>query len=471
VVLRLAIRRFQCRNGACAKRTFTERLSVVAPYSQTTNRLTATHQAIALALGGEPGARLAGKLAVPTSPDTLLRRVRQAALGTFTSPRALGIDDFAFRKGQTYGTILVDLERRRIVDLLPDREAGTVAAWLRTHRGTEIITRDRATAYAQAAREAAPDAVQVADRWHLLKNLRDALERVLHRRTSAIRALLSGPKADSSGRPAHEEARGQPGPGLATEGRRRRQDRFEQVRRLHQDGHSLRGIASTLRLHYRTVERYVRSDTCPDWYPGRQRPSSRDRFKEYIRRRLSEGRRNRRLIRDELAAMGCRAGRSAVGDYIRRLEAEMDVAPGPVQLPASDALSKAPSARRLAFACVIRAEDRSEEDRRHLAALCSSDHAIREAIELAEAFAALIRDRTPVGLSAWLSRAESCSVAGMRTFARGLRQDEAAVRAAMTLEWSNGPVEGRVNRLKTIKRTMFGRARFDLLRARVLLAG
>ena len=168
--------------------------------------------------------------------------------------------------------------------------------------------------------------------------------------------------------------------------------------------------------------------------------------------------------------MGYRAGRTAVEDYIRRLETERGVASSPARPRDSERQFQVPSARKLAVMSLIRPEDRTEEDRQHLSASCAGDRAISEAVDLAAGFAALIRNRAPDGLSAWLSRAERCSVAGMRSFARGLRQDEAAVRAAMTVDWSNGRVEGRVNRLKTIKRTMFGRARFDLLRARILHA-
>jgi transposase len=330
------------------------------------------HHAIGFALGDESGARLAEKRAVPISPDTLLRRIRQAALGTIPSPRVLGIDDFAFRKGQTYGTILVDLERRRVVELLPDREADTVAAWLRAYRGAEVITRDRATAHAQAAREAAPEAVQVADRWHLLENLRDALERALQRRTSAIRAFLSNHKPVSSAPPERDKARARPSAESPAERQRRREDLFERVRRLHEEGYSLRRIAAELSLRYRTVERYVRSDACPDWGRGRRRPSALDRFKQHIRRRLSDGCRNRRQLRDELVLMGCRAGRTAVEDYMRRLEAERGVGSSLSQQRDSDPEIQIPSVRTLAVMSLIRLEDRTEEDRQHLSALCAA---------------------------------------------------------------------------------------------------
>lgn len=153
---------------------------------------------IAQALGGEPGARLAARLSMATSPDTLLRRVRRSVPSAVSAPRALGVDDFAFRKGSRYSTILIDLERRQVVDLLPDREATTVAAWLRAHPGVEVVARDRATAYSQAASEAAPDAVQVADRWHLVKNARDVAERVLQRRAASVRSLLGGRRDEPS---------------------------------------------------------------------------------------------------------------------------------------------------------------------------------------------------------------------------------------------------------------------------------
>ncbi len=239
---------------------------------------------------------------------------------------------------------------------------------------------------------------------------------------------------------------------------------------MHGEGHSLRGIAAALGLHYRTVERYVRSDACPDWCQGRRGPSALDRFEAYIRRRLSEGCRKRCQIRRELEALGYHGGKTAVRDYVRRLEDEMGM-PSSTAPPAPPPRVEVPSARRLAVSVVSRPADRSAEDRGHLEALGTGDATIWSAIELAEQFAALIRGRDPRGLADWLTRAESSSAAGLRSFARRLRQDEAAVRAGLTVEWSNGPVEGHVNRLKFVKRAMYGRACFELLRARVLQAG
>jgi len=182
VRLELHTRRFRCRNSLCAQRIFSERQPrVVAHYARKTVRLNAALELIGFAVGGEAGARLARELGLAVSPDTLLRRLRVASQKELTTPRIIGVDDFAFRRGQRYGTLLVDLVRRCPIDLLPDREAETLSAWLKAHPGIEIVTRDRSKTYASGITDGAPTAVQIADRWHLLKNLREALERLLKR--------------------------------------------------------------------------------------------------------------------------------------------------------------------------------------------------------------------------------------------------------------------------------------------------
>jgi transposase len=248
--------------------------------------------------------------------------------------------------------------------------------------------------------------------------------------------------------------------------------RFEEVRRRHHEGESLRAIARAMGLHYRTVERYTRSDACPDRRPGRRGPSRLDRFAEDIARRLREGCHNTPQIRRELQAMGYRGAVSTVRQYVRRLEGDTNgrSPQGPATGAASRVEGPTPSPRRLAALTPVRPDDRPAEDQRALEALRAGDEAIREAIELTEGFAAVVRGRSPDALTGWPGRAEGSRVPELRTFARGLRPDDAAVRAGIALPWSNGPVEGHVNRLKAIKRSMYGRAGFDLLRARVLAA-
>ena len=191
VRLQVAVRRFVCPQSDCPRRIFTERLpGFAAPWARTTDRLRQTQTDIGSSLGGEAGVRLAARMAITTSPDTLLRRVKRLKNEPAGPPRVVGIDDWAWRKGQRYGTIVVDLERSDVIDLLPDRDAETVAAWLKAHPGVEVVSRDRSATYAQAATEGASQAEQVADRWHLLKNLREAVERVLERHSAVVDAAL-----------------------------------------------------------------------------------------------------------------------------------------------------------------------------------------------------------------------------------------------------------------------------------------
>lgn len=176
----LQVRRFFCLQPACPRKTFAEAIPAIAKrYARRTIRLEEVLVQIGLIVGAEPGARLTAPLGIPCSPDTVLRCVHRAPLDPPQPPRVVGIDDWSWRKGHRYGTIICDLERHCPIDVLADRSADSVEAWFKAHPGVEIISRDRATAYAEGARKGAPQAIQVADRWHLLGNLEEALEDLL----------------------------------------------------------------------------------------------------------------------------------------------------------------------------------------------------------------------------------------------------------------------------------------------------
>jgi transposase len=480
VVLRITVRRFRCRAAGCERSIFCERLpAVLAPHARTTDRLATAHRVIGFALGGEAGSRLARHLAVPTSGDTLLRRVKASPLPSRPTPRVLGVDDFAFRKWTSYGTILMDLERRVVVDLLPDRAAGTLAAWLKTHPGVEVVSRDRATAYAQAVREAAPTATQVADRFHLVGNLRQAVERALGRQTSAVRRAFQETQATTTTpMPAPP-----PGPlslkERAAAGKRAaREERFDQVRQMHRDGISLRRIAAHFHMRFRTVQKYLRADVCPRWHSARKgipAPSPLDPYQDQVRRRVADGLSNARALFRDLQSQGYAGGYSPVRKAVHRL-AQQDRRIGPRGIPHAcrpvpSPRPSVPSARRLSFAVARRPDRRSPNDRRYLERLAHADPGVNTAVRLVERFLTLTRTRSECGLDSWLADAAASKLPEFQAFARRLRQDEAAIRAGLSLAWSNGPVEGANHRLKLIKRQMYGRAGFDLLKTRVLNSG
>jgi transposase len=486
VALRLVVRRFRCARPDCPQAIFCERLpGLLEPHARSTTRLAGAHRAIGFALGGEAGSRLADRLDMPTSPDTLLRRLQNAPGEVDPPPRYVGVDDWAMRKGQRYGTILIDLERGRVIDLLPGRDGFALKAWLKEHPSVEVITRDRWAAFAQAAAEAAPQAQQVADRWHLLKNLREAVERLLARMSGAVREALRDsvpPEADDQPSEVAPAIALPPGSALGGEPlsprkqvqqskRQQRIQEYERVRAFRAEGLSLRQTARAAGVSVKRVIRYLREDRCPDWNPGRRRPTQLDRFVPQVNAWITQGGSNAAELYRELCEQGCRASYDAVRRFVsRRLGSTGRPGPrvGRLTPPAAPA---PPSARQLSFAFIRREDERTEEQLRQVERLQAGDAALQEGLGLAASFAALVRKTAPGTLCDWLTLTEGSGCAELRSFAAGLRQDEAAVAAALTADWSNGPVEGHVNRLKVIKRQMYGRAGLALLRARVRKAG
>jgi transposase len=471
VELRVRVRRFRCVRAECRRSIFAERLPQVATArARRTSRLCDAQRHIGLALGGEPGSRLAGRLAMPVSGDTLLRLVRATGAEPAVAPhvRVLGVDDWAWRRGQRYGTILCDLERRRVVDLLPDRSGETLAAWLRRHPGVTVVARDRAGAYADGIRTGAPDAVQVADRWHLLRNCTDALQQVLDRHhrllREAGRRVAAGPAEalpPPAPRPPTKVERGQ------RERYAKRRDRFAESARLRREGLTLQAIAERLQTGRSTVRRWLRRGHAPTWRKGR-RAGIVDPHAEYLRRRLAEGCGNATQLWREIRARGFAGQAVVVRAYVARLKAA-----GPGAAPAATSALRArppwrvPSARQTARLLTAEPADLAAPDRAFLAALADRSPEVHAAGGAAKAFAALVKARDAEALEPWLAAAEGGPLAG---FAEGLRRDLSAVRAALALPWSTGPVEGQINRLKLLKRQMYGRAGLDLLRGRLLAA-
>lgn len=479
VRLELHTRRFFCDHPECSQRIFCERLpTVVAPYARRTIRLHEALHIIGFAVGGEPGARTAVRLGLSVSPDTLLRRIRHAALPLCSTPRVLGVDDWAFRRGKRSGTILVDLEQRRPVDLLPDREADTLAAWLEAHPGVEIISRDRSGAYAEGASRGAPLAVQVADRWHLLKNLVEMVERLLTRHHQRLRqageilmqvqlstassVIEAGPLAMLS---SHHEPE-------SDQHRQVRYERYTEVMKQYRKGLSIRSIARSLHMSRMTVYKYIRADGFPERARTRRRGSPLDRFIPYLHQRWAEGCHNITQLWREIVEHGYRGQPAMVRRYMQRLKARLSVLSPTEQarLLHAETNFQVPSSRRAAWWLLSESEELTTQEQTFVAQLQRLCPEIAQAQHLACQFQTIVRDQQPDRFDLWLQLADQCQIPELKGFADQLKKDRAAVIAALHYPWSNGQTEGQVNRLKTIKRQMYGRANFDLLRARVLNA-
>lgn len=473
LLLRLRVRRFRCSARRCPRAIFAERFpKLVAAYGRRTLGQRAALEVIAFARGGSAGARLATQLGSPVSRATLLRVLRCAEVPARPAPRVLGVDDWAFRKGHRYGTILVDLERRRVVDLLEDRKAETLVPWLSQYPGLEVIGRDRAPVYAEAARRGAPQAVQVVDRWHMIQNLVEALERCLLRFRPALKVAagmgdsILGPLPSSSETtlvPWQQRAEAASQHKHAT-----KVERYEQMRTLRDAGFTVLDIAQMVGATRRTVYRYLALGGPPE----RQRPGpSKHRvlapYEPYLIQRWAEGCRNRSRLFREIRLQGYQHSARTVSLFLKRLEQDPSASGAATARPRSN---RTPSARQVACLLVWRKDQLPEEERGFITRLCDHEPTIALAYELAQEFATMARERTGQGFDTWLTRATTSEIAELDRFARGLTDDRAAVEAGLSQEWSNGQTEGQINKLKLLKRQMYGRANFDLLRRRVLRA-
>jgi transposase len=473
VVIHLRVRRFFCRARACPKRTFAELEPAFAGgIARRSTALCGILQHIGVSLVGRPGARLSGSLHRPVSRTTLLRLVRALPLPEAAPPRVLGVDDWAFRKGQRYGTILIDLERHRVIELLADRKAATVAQWLQAHPGVEIISRDRAAAYGEAARTGAPHAIQVADRWHLMKNLVEALERCLLRHGKAIKRAAGLTPPTTAPLPSYADADRVPWQQRAETASQQQHagkiEQYEQIRALDAAGFTKLDIAQLVGVSRPTVYRYLNLNEPPD----RRRPHRAGRgvlesYEAYLHERWAQGCRNRSRLFREIRVQGYQHGASTVFRFLQRRARDPSLATAtPARSPA-----RVPSARHVASLLVQRPEALLDDERDYLARLGDHELTLATAYELAQAFAVMVRQRPGEDhLKTWLAQAAASGIQELAGFARGVAEDQAPVEAALTLPWSNGQTEGQVNKLKLLKRQMYGRASFEFLRRRRLLA-
>jgi transposase len=471
VSVHVRVRRFYCRNIDCARRTFVERLpKLVVPFARRTCRLAAAQAQTGLALGGEASTRLLAGLSMPASADTVLRLIKAMPLPDQPAPRAVGIDDWAWRRGQNYGTILIDLERHTVIDLLPNREAAAVADWLKRRNGIEVVARDRAGAYAEAARQGAPHALQVADRWHLFRNLGEALQGVVDRHRRAVRQAARTVAADTAAPVAMAPTPVTYAERLRAERRDQRRCRYEEMLRLHQLGLPGHAIGRAVGASALTVYRWLKASGPPS-HDKPEQPRNIAPHEAFLARRWAEGCRNGARLWRELRARGYQGGQRSVVRWATKQRRQQDS--GVADAERQAAVWPVPSSRLCARLLGTPPDQLEAQERAFLDHLATVAPAVARAGELANAFAALLRAgrrslaEATTALKAWMSLARGSLLDG---FVHGLERDNDAVAAAIGTPWSSGPVEGQINRLKAIKRSAYGRAGFHLLRQRVLMA-
>ncbi len=518
VRLHLTVHKFFCRNSRCRRKIFTERVpAFVEPWAQMTLRLVAAIQAIGLSTSGSLGVRLATRLGIATSWMTILRRMMALPTPAPGAVTVLGIDDFSFKRGRKFGTILVDLELHQVIDVLAERSSQTSADWMRDHPEIIYVSRDRGKDYAQGASEGAPQAVQVSDRFHLMKNFVEAIESEVSRCYRHLRQMQlalptsdlpapnewrQAPEADaerkrlarladkqerytqvkdllSRGLSAKEigqqlampvrtvyrwqEREGCPAHQSPHPKRPDKQERYEQIKELRLHGLSQKEIAQRLAIGVRTVQRWQGLETTQVNPPRRKRRSIFDPYAAYVLSRWQQGERSVSLLWQEIQKQGFAGSLQTMYRFVRVLRQEA------VPLPAPGVADRI-SVQKAIWLLARPSEKLKAEERSDLQELCQASQELAALHTLAQSFGQIVRKREGHRLQDWIKQVETSSLRDVKRFTAGLQRDKEEVLAGLTLVYSNGQVEGQINKLKLIKRQGYGRAGFLLLRQRMLHA-
>lgn len=480
VRLLLSVRKFFCEVTTCTRKIFVERVApFIEPWARVTARQYQSVQVIGLATGGMLGARLTDQLGIQTCWMTIIRRMMALATPPVEYVVELGIDDFAFRRGRKFGSILVDMQSHKVIDLLPDRTKETAAAWMSAHPEIDLVSRDRGGDYAAGAREGAPQAVQIADRFHLYKNLVEAVELTLARCRAEIRKNAYQVVSQEEGsEPLVIDTEfvsvenWKPAPDACSERERlnrraERLDKYEQVVALRLQGLGCTEIAKRVGLTARTIQRWLKEETFPEAQRRRKRHSCFDPYAAYVLKRWEQGCQNGSQLYREIKEQGYTGQERQVHRFLvplrkkQRIIQKAEVPHAPLQdFSAKDAVW-------------LFARDPGELDenkRETVAAICQASETASKTYELIQEFRQLLHTRRGEKLDDWLAKVTASQIRELQSFVLGVQRDKAAVVAGLTFLQNNGLVEGKVNKLKLIKRMMYGRAKFPLLRQRVLHA-
>ena len=475
--------KFFCSNPDCCRRIFTERLpEVAAPWARKTARFVERLQSIGLALGGAAGDRLCDHLGITTCGSTLLNQLAKLKLPDFETPKILGVDDFAFRKGHNYGTILVDLERHQPITLLPGRKAETLAEWLRQHPGVKVLSRDRSKAYKSGMNDGAPDAIQVADRFHLVYNLSDTLvdffsdyrkdlktveQRQQQQHATSNQSVTAQPKPTAT-KSAQAKA-------LASHQQRVQQQR--EIKRLRNQNWQQVDIATAVGVSRRTVQRLL---TLPDFpeTPPRRPTFGRgilDPYKPMVLKWWNAGNTQSKVLMGLLRLQGYTGTLRTLQRYLCSLRQAQGL-PTKRVLPKQglpnviDLQLPSLTARRAAYLLIKRAENRDDDEAERVTLLAQQHPDLARAVQITDEFLDVLRHQLADRFDTWLFKGLTCRLKPFQKFAEGLLDDYAAVKASLLLPVSNGPVEGLNNKLKMLKRQMYGRASLELLEKRFVMA-
>lgn len=481
-LLFLKTRKFKCRNFSCPRKVFSEQTSHLKRYSRRTFRVSHLLDSLSIELTGKLGSQLSKLLFFPVSCSTVTRIALKQELPVITQPVILGVDDWAFRKGVNYGTVLIDMETSRPIDLLSSRDSANLKEWLKKYPAVKIITRDRSGAYSSAINEICPDAIQVADRFHLLMNLSEALDRYFKSVRKEIRQVITERTDEILSLSANE---GQCNSTdvtnflfvqVTSESKEiqldQRIDTFNKVKELQSKGTPINRISTTLKISRNTVRSYfIQEALSPRIHPKSVNIAL---YSGYILSRLNMEGYKKIDIFEEILGLGYNGGRTQAFVYINKLKLEYGLTTLDsieVQKKIIPYIKPLDSRKLAKYIGGSISEIEDLDERSCMKTLIANLPELQIVRKLVQIFRTMLK-RGCGSITRWIDfvKKSKRKFSGLKSFAYGLSRDIKAVENGIRLPWSNGTVEGHVNRIKCIKRQMYGRASFELLRRKVILS-
>ncbi len=465
VTIHMESRKFFCPNEACKKKTFAEQPgNEVFRYRRRTRRcelLVARH---GLYCSSGKAISLINSLGIPLCNTTVLRDIHRMNVDKYSSVRNIGIDDWAFRKGITYGSIIVDLDTGQVIDLLGDRNQDSFETWLETHPNVVLVSRDRSTEYSAAIASSDKCITEVADRFHLVKNMSDCITKVISENYANYRALVRG----NEEQPANEEpsANGMP---IRIDSR---QVMFNEVKELQGKGLKITKIARQLGIARQTVRKYISCDKLPS--RASKVRNEYYKYDAYVEDEYKRGKDLRKIYR-EIIDKGFKGSLTPFCDHYKYLS---DGHHGYRSAKEVEKMKKRPTDSReplVPIKTIAYMVDKSirgkniKEDENELVEKLLNLKWFNEIYNAAESFYAVIKGDNVAALKAWISTYEESTITKLKTFVYGIKMDLKAVSNSIKYKVSNGIVEGYVNKLKEVKRTMYGRAHIKLLKRKMVM--
>jgi transposase len=481
-IILLKTRKFKCINKQCQRKVFSEQTPAILRYSRRTERAEKLLDTLAIELTGRLGSIISKQLNLTVSSSTMTRKAHNLPLPDIVQPKVLGVDDWAYRKGVSYGTILIDMETSRPIDLLPSRDGQVLKDWLINYNDVKIVSRDRASSYAAAISEACPSAIQIADRFHLLMNLSDALDTYFKSISTRIRSVITAKTNNflelsekvpvKIGEEIKEDQFVLTAQELIGAKVDQRMDTFLKVKELQSKGTPIKRIATDLRMSRNTVKSYFNQESLSPKKSSRS--TNIEVFTDLIVARLGENGHKLMDIFREIKKLGYTGGRTQGCYHIKLIKEYHEIkTPGYKEVARPKIQYIKPlSSRKLAkyIGCNIM-DIKDHHERFYFQTLLDNLTEIRVVRKLVQIFKTMLA-RGCGNIRRWIDfvKHSKYKLAGLKTFARGLLSDIKAVENGIRMPWSNGAVEGHINRIKSIKRQMYGRASFDLLRKKVILS-